>query len=102
MLINLKGKIIMNKTKIVANIADKTGYTRAEVGAVIEEFIAQVTEGLANGEVVRVASLGKFEVRERKARTAVNPRTGRTMEIANLTIPAFRPGKPFIENINKK
>ena len=91
----------MNKTKIVANVAEKTGLSKTAVSKVIEGFIAEVSGSLKKGEVVRVAGLGKFEVRARKARTAVNPRTGKAMNITDLSVPAFRAGKPFIEKINK-
>lgn len=91
----------MNKTKIIAAVAEKTGLSRAQVASVIDGAIAEIAANLGKGEEVRIAGLGKFEIRERKARTAVNPRTGKEMNITELKVPAFRAGKPFIEKINK-
>ncbi len=91
----------MNKTKMISNISEKTGLSKTAVTKVVDGFIAEITAGLKKGDVVRVAGLGKFEVRARKARTAVNPRTGKPMNITDLSVPAFRAGKPFIEKVNK-
>ena len=84
----------MNKTELVAHVADKAGTTQVLAEAVINAFTEVVTETLANrGEKVVVTGFGTFEVRNRVARKGKNPRTGEEIVVPAQKTPAFKAGK---------
>lgn len=83
----------MNKTELVAEIADKTGLSKKDSEAAVKAFIDTVAEGLKNGDKIQLVGFGTFEVSERPARTGRNPQTGETIEIAASRTPKFKAGK---------
>jgi len=84
----------MNKTELIALVADKAGTTQVQAEAVVNAFTDVVTETLAKrGEKVVVTGFGTFEVRNRVARKGKNPRTGEEIVVPAQKTPAFRAGK---------
>lgn len=90
----------MNKTELVAAVADKAGITKKDAEAVVAAFTDTVTSELKKGEKVQLVGFGTFEVTERAARTGRNPQTGKEMKIAASKAPKFKPGKAFKDAIN--
>ena len=89
----------MNKTELVAAIAEKSGLTTMDAEVVINAFTETVAAELKKGEKVQLVGFGTFEVSERAARTGRNPHTGEAMEIAASKAPKFHPGKAFKDAI---
>ena len=89
----------MNKTELVAAIAEKSGLTKKDAEVVINAFTETLVEELKKGEKVQLVGFGTFEVSERAARTGRNPHTGEAMEIAASKTPKFHPGKAFKDAI---
>ena len=91
----------MNKTELVKAIAADAGLTNKDAEKALSAAIAAITKALAAGEKVSVLGFGTFEVRERGARTGLNPRTGEKLEIAATKVPAFKAGQAFKNTVNK-
>ena len=83
----------MNKTELVAEIAEKAGLSKKDSEAAVKAFIDAVSESLKKGDKVQLVGFGIFEVSERPARTGRNPQTGETIEIAASRTPKFKAGK---------
>lgn len=83
----------MNKSEIVAAVADQVNLTRKDAELAIDTFLEAICEGLANGEKVVISGFGTFEVRNRVARSGRNPRTGEEIVIPGQKTPAFKAGK---------
>lgn len=84
----------MNKTELIALVADKAGSTQVQAEAIINAFADVVTETLAERkEKVVVTGFGTFEVRNRVARKGKNPRTGEEIIVPAQKTPAFKAGK---------
>ena len=83
----------MTKKELVAAMAEKTEQTKKDTEIMLNTLIDVISEALSNGEEVAIAGLGKFEVRERAARTGRNPKTGETIEIAASKAPVFKASK---------
>lgn len=83
----------MNKSELIAKIAEESGVTKKVATAVVEAFQNVVTEELSHGGKVQLIGFGNFEVRERAARKGRNPQTGEVIEIAASKVPAFKAGK---------
>ncbi|MEO8672147.1 MAG: HU family DNA-binding protein [Tahibacter sp.] len=81
----------MNKSDLIARIAEETGRPKTETEAYFNSFVAQVANALSTGESVVLAGFGTFEVRSRAERSGRNPRTGEAMTIAASKAAAFKP-----------
>ena len=82
----------MNKTEMIAAIADKAGLTKKDAEKALKAFTDTVAEELAKGGKVQLVGFGTFEVKERAARTGHNPKTGEAIEIAAAKVPSFKAG----------
>ena len=83
----------MNKTELVAAIADEAGLSKKDAEKALKAFTDVVTEELKKGEKVQLVGFGTFEVSERAAREGRNPQTGAAMKIAASKAPKFKAGK---------
>ena len=90
----------MNKTELVAAIADKAEIKKVEAEKAVKAFTEVVAEELKKGEKVQLVGFGTFEVKENKARTGRNPRTGKSMKIKASKAPKFKAGKALKDAIN--
>ncbi len=91
----------MTKAELVTAISEKSGLTKKDSEKALSGVIEAISESLANGESVQLVGFGTFEVRERKARTGINPRTKKKIQIAATTVPAFKAGKALKEKVSK-
>ena len=85
----------MNKTTLVAKIAEKSELNKKQAEAALNSFIESITEALQAGEKVQVMGFGTFEIKERAARVGRNPATGEPTNIEAKRIPTFKAGKGF-------
>ena len=83
----------MNRTELVAAMAEKTQLSKKDADLALKAFIDVVSEEMQKGEKVQLVGFGTFEVSERAAREGRNPQTGETMKIAASVAPKFKPGK---------
>ena len=83
----------MNKTELIAAIAEKAGVSKKDAEKVVNATFDVITASLADGDKVSLVGFGNFEVRERAAREGKNPQTGEKITIAASKVPAFKAGK---------
>ena len=90
----------MNKTELVAAMAEESGLSRKDAEAALKAFTNVVSEELKKGGKVQLVGFGTFEVSERAAREGRNPQTGKSMKIAASKAPKFKAGKALKDMIN--
>ena len=90
----------MNKTELVAAIAEKTELTKKDAEKALKAFTDIVAEELKKGEKIQLVGFGTFEVAERAEREGRNPQTGETMKIAASKAPKFKAGAALKAEIN--
>lgn len=90
----------MNKTELVAAIAEKSELSKKDSEKALKAFIDTVTEELKKGEKIQLVGFGTFEVSERAERTGRNPQTGKEMVIPASKAPKFKAGKALKDMIN--
>lgn len=83
----------MNKTELVAAIAEKAGLSKKDAEGAVKAFTDTVAEQLKAGEKIQLVGFGTFEVAERAARTGKNPQTGEAIKIPASKAPKFKAGK---------
>lgn len=71
----------MNRTELVAAIAEEAGLTKTQADAALGAFQKILIDSLSQGEAVKITGLMSVERVERAARTGRNPRTGEEIQI---------------------
>ena len=89
----------MNKTELIAAVAEKTGLSKKDSDAAVNAVLNTITETLKADE--KLMGFGSFEVKKRAARTGLNPRTKTPVQIAATKIPAFKAGKALKDAVAK-
>jgi DNA-binding protein HU-beta len=90
---------MINKDVLVAKITDRTRLKNREVEEVVDFLLEEITNKLAAGEKVSLTGFGAFEVRDRKGRRGVDPRTLEPMQIPTVKVAKFRAGKTLKEAV---
>ena len=87
----------MNKTELIAAVAEKTGLSKKDTEAAVNATLLTITETLKAEEKVQLVGFGSFEVKTRAARVGRNPRTGEEIPISEAKLPRSplsRPARP--------
>lgn len=82
----------MNKTELVAKIAEVAGLSMADAKKALDATVEAVKEALVAGDNVQLVGFGTYSVTERPAREGVNPRTGEKLTIAAKKVVKFKAG----------
>ncbi|MDF2820393.1 MAG: hbs [Clostridiales bacterium] len=90
----------MNKSELVAAMAEKTELSKKDSEKALKAFIDVVTEELTKGEKIQLVGFGTFSVAERAAREGRNPQTNETMKIDASKAPKFKAGKALKDAVN--
>ena len=85
----------MNKTELVAALAEKAEVSKKDAEKVLNAFIETVQDAVKADDKVQLVGFGTFESRTRAAREGKNPQTGEKIKIAACKVPAFKAGKAF-------
>ena len=91
----------MNKTELVAAMADAAEISKKDAEKALKAFTDVVADELKKGGKVQLVGFGTFEVSERAAREGRNPQTGETMKIEASKAPKFKAGKALKDIVNE-
>jgi DNA-binding protein HU-beta len=90
----------VNKSELIASIAEKSGMTKKDAEKALNGFIESVEDALGKEDKVQLVGFGTFEVRVREARKGRNPQTGQEIDIPAAKVPAFKAGKSLKDKLN--
>ena len=90
----------MNKTELIAAMAEKAEISKKDAEKALKAFTDTVADELVKGEKVQLVGFGTFEVSESAAREGRNPKSGEPMKIAASKSPKFKAGKALKDMIN--
>ena len=88
----------MNKTELVAAMADQAGLSKKDAEKALKAFTDVVAEELKKDGKVQLVGFGTFEVSSRAAREGRNPQ--KAMKIAASKSPKFKAGKALKDMLN--
>jgi DNA-binding protein HU-beta len=91
----------LNKTELVAEVADRSGMSRRDSERAVNAFVEAVEGALGRGDRVVIAGFGTFEVRDRRPRVGRNPQTGEALQIPAGRVPAFKAGKGLKDSVER-
>ena len=90
----------MNKSELIDSIAEKSGLNKTQAGDALNAVMESVGEALEAGDSISLVGFGTFSVKDRKARTGRNPKTGEELAIPASKVPSFKAGKNLKERLN--
>ena len=91
----------MNKTELIAAVAEKTGLSKKDSDAAVNAVLNTIAETLKANEKVQLVGFGSFEVKKRAARVGRNPKTKESIEIPASVVPVFKAGKALKDTVAK-
>ena len=91
----------MNKSELASDVAKKTKLSKAKAWEVVSATFDSIKTSLKKGQKVSLIGFGSFLVRNRKARTGRNPKTGETIQIKARKVPAFSAGSELKKSLVK-
>ena len=91
----------MNKTELIAAVAEKANLSKKDAEAAVSAVLDAVPDELVKGGKVQLIGFGSFEVRERAAKQGRNPKTGEAMQIPATKVPAFKAGNALKNAVAK-
>ncbi|MFQ5677329.1 MAG: HU family DNA-binding protein, partial [bacterium] len=86
----LPGGFVLTKGDIINIVAEGTGLTKLETGAVVDGFLATIGYALQTGDSVTIRGFGSFRTVQRRERISKNPKTGKMMHVPDRTAPVFK------------
>jgi integration host factor subunit beta len=89
----------ITKKDLIERITEKTQLKRSDAKRAIQEFLDQVIVELKKGNRLEFRDFGVFEVKERAARLAQNPKTMQKVEVPAKRAVKFKVGRLMRESI---
>ena len=90
----------MNKTELIAAVAQKTELSKKDAEKAVAAVIGSIEDALKADDKVQLIGFVTFEVRQRAEKQGRNPRTGETMTFPATKVPAFKAGKALKDSLN--
>ena len=91
----------MTKKDIVRTISEEVGLTQQQTKKIVQKTFDAIIECLVNERRIELRNFGVFEVKQRAARKARNPRTGHQVDVPEKYVVTFKPGKEMEAKVKK-
>jgi integration host factor subunit beta len=89
----------VTKKELVSRIADRTGQTKVVTKDIIQMFLDEIITELGKGNRLEFREFGVFEIKERAARKAQNPRTLEKVDVPSKRVVKFKVGRLMKERV---
>jgi nucleoid DNA-binding protein len=89
----------VTKKEIVKQISDRIGLTQLKTKDIVQQTFDAIVDTLLEDGRIELRNFGVFEVKQRKARKARNPRTGERVDVPPKFVVTFKPGKEMEERV---
>ncbi len=91
----------VTKKEIVKTISEDIGLTQLKTKEIVQKTFDAIVEALVEERRIELRNFGVFEVKERAARKARNPRTGERVDVPEKMVVTFKPGKEMEEKVRQ-
>jgi nucleoid DNA-binding protein len=89
----------VTKKEIVKTISESIGMTQLKTKEIVQKTFDAIVETLVEERRIELRNFGVFEVKQRAARKARNPRTGERVDVPQKFVVTFKPGKEMEEKV---
>jgi len=83
----------VTKKELIDQIADATGEKRVVVKKIVQSFLDAIVIELGKGNRLEFRDFGVFEIKQRRARMAQNPKTLQPVEVPPKRTVKFKVGR---------
>jgi integration host factor subunit beta len=91
----------VTKKEIVKTISEEIGLTQLKTKEIVQKTFDAIVETLVEERRIELRNFGVFEVKQRAARKARNPRTGAKVFVPEKFVVTFKPGKEMEEKVRQ-
>ncbi len=100
-MILLIGDLVVTKKEIVKTISEEIGLTQLKTKEIVQKTFDAIVDSLVEDKRIELRNFGVFEVKQRAARKARNPRTGEKVFVPEKFVVTFKPGKEMEERVHE-
>ncbi|MBV9860927.1 MAG: integration host factor subunit alpha [Alphaproteobacteria bacterium] len=90
----------VTRAQLSEAVYQEVGLSRNESAELVESVIAEISDALERGEMVKISSFGSFAVRHKGERIGRNPKTGQEVPISPRRVLVFRASHTLKHHIN--
>jgi len=90
----------VTRAQLTEAVYQEVGLSRNESAELVESVIAEISDALERGEMVKISSFGSFSVRHKGQRVGRNPKTGQEVPISPRRVLVFRASHALKDQIN--
>jgi len=90
----------MNKLELIEKLSAAQNITKSQAAEVVRIFFDEMCTALAKGERVEIRGLCSLHVKEYRAYTGRNPKTGEHVKVADKKLPFFKCGQGLKDRVN--
>ena len=92
----------MNKSDLITKIVNlNTGVYQKDASKIVNIFFNTISNAIVKNDRVELRGFGVFDVKNREARIARNPKNGSVVAVPAKKVPFFRMGKSMKDRLNK-
>jgi integration host factor subunit alpha len=91
----------VTRAQLSEAVYQEVGLSRNESATLVDTVLAEISNALARGEMVKISSFGSFSVRQKGERVGRNPKTGEEVPISPRRVLVFRASHVLKEHINR-
>jgi integration host factor subunit beta len=90
----------MNRADLIEALAKKEGLMKKEAYTIVNLIFNGFTDTLKKGGRIELRGFGSFTVRNYRAYTGRNPKTGNKIKVGSKKLPFFKVGKELKDRVN--
>ena len=92
----------VTKKELVARIAAQTRQTKVVTKDILQRFLDEIINELAQGNRLEFREFGVFEIKERPPRRAQNPRTLEKVDVPAKRVVKFKVGRMMRKRVTEE
>lgn len=92
----------MNKADLIEAVCEENNLSKLEAKKAVDTFFEQMAQAILSGDRVEIRGLCSFHVKNYKAYTGRNPKTGKKVVVKKKKLPVFKPGEPLKKRLNSQ
>ncbi|MBI1922444.1 MAG: integration host factor subunit beta [Geobacter sp.] len=91
----------MNKSELIESLAAQKGLTYKKAEEIVSTIFDTMANAMQQGERIEIRGFGSFVVKDYRAYTGRNPKTGDPIEVKPKKLPFFKVGKELRERVSE-
>lgn len=91
----------MNKSELIESLAAQKGITYKKAEEIVTTIFDAMAKAMQQGERIEIRGFGSFVVKEYRAYTGRNPKTGDPIDVKPKKLPFFKVGKELRERVSE-